>query len=95
MNWLSPCYVELNCNTKFVTLTGRKNLEWEGVYKPKQLKIISSIRASKLVKHGCLTYLAHIRDVEIEALSIKSIHVVSEFSEVFPNDLSGMPLIET
>ncbi|WMV41521.1 hypothetical protein MTR67_034906, partial [Solanum verrucosum] len=30
-------------------------------------------------------------DVEIEAPSIGSIHVVSEFSEVFPNDLPGMP----
>ncbi|WMV30378.1 hypothetical protein MTR67_023763 [Solanum verrucosum] len=30
-------------------------------------------------------------DVEIEAPSIDSIHVVSEFSEVFPNDLPGMP----
>ncbi|WMV09825.1 hypothetical protein MTR67_003210 [Solanum verrucosum] len=31
------------------------------------------------------------RDVEIEAPSIESIPVVSEFSEVFPNDLSSMP----
>ena len=38
-----------------------------------------------------MAYLAHIRDVEIEALSIGSILVVSEFIEVFPNDLPGMP----
>ena len=31
----------------------------------------------------------------MEAPSIGSLSVVSEFSEVFPNDLSGMPLIET
>ncbi|KAH0702090.1 hypothetical protein KY285_016368 [Solanum tuberosum] len=58
---------------------------------PKQAKIISSSRASKLVEQGCLAYLAHVRDVEIEALSIGSIPVVSEFSEVFPSDLPGMP----
>ncbi|WMV24940.1 hypothetical protein MTR67_018325, partial [Solanum verrucosum] len=57
-----------------------------------QAKIISSIRASKLVEEGCLAYLAHIRYVEIEAPSIESIPVVSEFSEMFPNDLPGMPL---
>ncbi|WMV54363.1 hypothetical protein MTR67_047748 [Solanum verrucosum] len=68
-----------------------EKLEWEGVYKPKQANI-SSIRASQLVDQGCLAYLAHIRDVEIEATSIGSIPVVSEFIEVFPNDLSGMPL---
>ncbi|WMV45901.1 hypothetical protein MTR67_039286 [Solanum verrucosum] len=63
----------------------------EGVYKPKQAKIISSIRARKLIGQGCLTYLAHIRDVEVDTLSIESIPVVSEFREVLPNDFSGMP----
>ncbi|WMV09679.1 hypothetical protein MTR67_003064, partial [Solanum verrucosum] len=62
-----------------------------GVYKPKQAKIISSIRARKLVGQGCLAYLAHIGDVEVESPSIESIRVVSEFREVFPNDLPGMP----
>ncbi|WMV19395.1 hypothetical protein MTR67_012780, partial [Solanum verrucosum] len=66
-------------------------LEWEGVYKPKQAKIISSIWDSKLVEQGFLVYFAHVRDVEIEAPSIGFIHVVSKFSEVFPNDLPGMP----
>ncbi|WMV49653.1 hypothetical protein MTR67_043038 [Solanum verrucosum] len=93
MAWLSPYYALLNCHTKSVTLEilGKEKLEWEGVYKPKKAKIISFIRASKLVEHGCLDYLAHVRDVEIEAPSIGSIPVVSKFSEVFPNDLLGMP----
>ncbi|WMV09691.1 hypothetical protein MTR67_003076 [Solanum verrucosum] len=92
MTLLCPYYVVLNYNTKSVTLEipGWEKLEWEGVYKPKQAKIISSIRASKLVEQGCLAYLAHIRDVEIEAPSIEFIHVVSEFSKVFPNDFPVM-----
>ncbi|WMV42565.1 hypothetical protein MTR67_035950 [Solanum verrucosum] len=93
MTWLSPYYVVLNCNTKSITLEipGRKKLEWEGVYKPKQAKIILFIQARKLVEQGCLSYLAHIRNVDFEAPSIESIHVVSEFREVFLNDLHGMP----
>ncbi|WMV19898.1 hypothetical protein MTR67_013283 [Solanum verrucosum] len=93
MTWLSPYYVVLNCNTKSVTLeiSGKEKLEWEGVYKSKQAKIISFIRASKLVEQGCLAYLAHIRDVEVESPSIESIPVVLEFREVFPNDLPRMP----
>ncbi|WMV19547.1 hypothetical protein MTR67_012932 [Solanum verrucosum] len=75
----------------FVDYT-REKLEWEGVYKPKQAKIISSIRARKLVGQGCLAYLAHIRDVEVESPSIESIPVVSKFREEFPIDLPGMPL---
>lgn len=40
----------------------RIKLKWEGVYKPKTTKIISSIRARQLVGMGCLDYLAHIMD---------------------------------
>ena len=46
------------------------------MYKPKQAKIISSIRARKLVGQGCLAYVAHIRDVKVETPSIESIPVV-------------------
>ena len=55
----------LSCNTKSVTLEilVKEKLEWEGVERPKQAKIISSIRASKLVGQGCLAYLAHVRDI--------------------------------
>ena len=83
----------LSCNTKSVTLEilGKEKLEWDGVERPKQAKIISSIRASKLVDHGCLAYLAHVRDIEIEAPSIRSISVVSKVNKVFPNNLPRMP----
>lgn len=62
----------------------------EGVYKPKKANIVSSIWDSKLIQQGCLVYLAHVRDAAIEAPSIGSIHIVSKFNEVFPNDLSSM-----
>lgn len=76
---MSPCYTRLNCNTKSITLIpDTERLEWEGVYKPKLAKIISSIRARKLVGQGCLAYLAHVWDVEVESPSINSITVVSE-----------------
>ncbi|WMV32336.1 hypothetical protein MTR67_025721 [Solanum verrucosum] len=48
-------------------------------------------RLRKLGGQGCLAYLAHIRDVEVESPSIESIPVVSDFKEVFPTDLPGMP----
>ncbi|WMV41517.1 hypothetical protein MTR67_034902 [Solanum verrucosum] len=44
----------------------------------------------ELVGQGCLTCLAHIRDVDVKYPSIESIHIVSKFKEVFPIDLTGM-----
>ncbi|WMV49658.1 hypothetical protein MTR67_043043 [Solanum verrucosum] len=93
MTWLYPYYTGFNCNTKSVTLEipGRERLEWDGVYMPKPAKIISFVWARKLMGQGCLDYLAHIQDVEVESPSIESIPVVSEFREVFPTNLPGMP----
>ncbi|WMV40784.1 hypothetical protein MTR67_034169 [Solanum verrucosum] len=92
MTWLSLYYVVLNCNAKFVTLEilDREKLEWEGVCKPKPTKVISFIWARKLVGQGCLVYLAHIRDVDIESPSIESIPAVSEFKEVFLTELNEL-----
>lgn len=60
MTWLSLYYVVLNCNAKYVTLEilGRERLEWEGVYKPKPAKVISFVRARKLVGQGCLAHFS-------------------------------------
>ena len=38
-----------------------------------------------------MAYLAHIRDTSIETPMLESIPGVSEFSEVFPTDLPGLP----
>lgn len=80
MTWLFPLYIRLNFNTKSVTLEilGRDRIKWEG--------IIFFIRAKNLVVQGCLAYLTHVWNVEVESPSIESIHVMSEFKEVFPTD---------
>ena len=54
--------------------------------------MISFLKARQLVQRGCLAYLAHIRDTSIETPMLESIPVVSEFSEVFPTNFSGLPL---
>lgn len=61
------------------------------MYKPKPAKVISCIQARKMVRQGCLAYLAHVRDVKAEFSFINSIHIMSEFKEVFPINLLGMP----
>ena len=51
MTCLSPYYIVLNWNTKYVTpeVLGRERLELEWVYKPNLAKVISSIRARNLL----------------------------------------------
>nr|XP_009798724.1 PREDICTED: uncharacterized protein LOC104244901 [Nicotiana sylvestris] len=47
--------------------------------------------AQQMVSKGCLAYLAHIINPELEPPALQSVPVVREFLEVFPDDLPGLP----
>ena len=40
---------------------------------------------------GCEAYIAHVIDTSISEVNLKNVPVVCEFSDVFPDDLSGLP----
>ena len=93
MTWRSPNFAILYCNTKTVTLAkpGTDPLVWEGDYTSTPARIISLLRAKRMVRKGCLAFLAHLRDDTTQVPSIESVSVVHEFLDVFPADLPGMP----
>ena len=93
MNWLSPIFAILDCNAKTVTLAkpGTDPLVWEGDYTSNPVRIISFLRAKKMVSWGFLAFLAHLRDDTTQVPSIESVSIVREFLDVFPADLPGMP----
>ncbi|XP_070049357.1 uncharacterized protein [Nicotiana tomentosiformis] len=47
--------------------------------------------ARHMGEKGCLAYLAYVRDTIAETPAIDSVHIVREFSDVFPSNLLGMP----
>ena len=93
MTWLSPNFAILDCNAKTVTLAkpGTDPLVWEGDYTPTPVRIISFLRAKRMVSKGCLAFLAHIRDDTTQVPSIEWVSIVRELLDVFPADLPGMP----
>ena len=93
MDWLSSYHAILNCHAKTITLAipGIPIVEWRGSLSHPSKGVISFLKARQLVQRGCLAYLANIRDTSIETPMLESIPVVSEFSEVFPIDLPGLP----
>ncbi|XP_070029922.1 uncharacterized protein [Nicotiana sylvestris] len=94
MDWLSPYYAILDCHAKTVTLAlpGLPHLEWRGTPSHSTSKVISYMKAQRMVDKRCLAYLAYVRDSSDEVSSMDSVPVVHEFLEVFLVDLPGMPL---
>ena len=59
---------------------------------PRQsLGIISIMNARKALRKRCKAFLAHIIDVEKEKIKLDDIPIVKEFSDIFSDELSGLP----
>nr|GFD31407.1 putative reverse transcriptase domain, aspartic peptidase domain protein [Tanacetum cinerariifolium] len=55
------------------------------------MQINSALQARTLLYHGCEGFLATIHDMTPEIPSIHDQPIVSEFPDVFPDELLGIP----
>ncbi|GJW28081.1 putative reverse transcriptase domain-containing protein [Tanacetum coccineum] len=94
MDWLSDNQAKIICNKKMVKLKS-PNGEVTCIYgdkKSRGLNLISTMKTIKCLRKGCMAYLAYVTEAkEIEKKEVSNIPVVSDFSDVFPDDLPGIP----
>ncbi|XP_070029316.1 uncharacterized protein [Nicotiana sylvestris] len=92
MDWLSAYHDILDCHAEIVTLAmpGLPWLEWSGALDYVPSRVISLLKAQRMVEKGCNAYLAFVRDVGVDTPAVESILVERNFPYVFPADLLGM-----
>ncbi|XP_063942644.1 uncharacterized protein LOC135150311 [Daucus carota subsp. sativus] len=56
-----------------------------------QVKLISALKAKKLLTKGCDGYLAFVKDTSKVESRIEDYVVVGEYADVFPDELPGLP----
>nr|GEU50030.1 putative reverse transcriptase domain-containing protein [Tanacetum cinerariifolium] len=66
---------------------------YHGSLPGKSMQIISALQACTLLSHGCEGFLATIHDTPSDVLSIHDQPIVSEFPDVFPDELPGIPSV--
>ncbi|XP_076947765.1 uncharacterized protein LOC143619804 [Bidens hawaiensis] len=93
MDWLTRHHVTNDCFSKRVIFgdLSRPKLVYQGIVPHKTLKIISALKARKLISHGCSRFLASIKDTSIIQKGIDNHPVVREYPDVFPEQLTGLP----
>ena len=94
MDWLVPYHASVDCFSKEVVFwpLGEPGFRFKGSRMHALPKVISALRAKRLLRKGCQGYLAYVVDARKEVLKWDDIPVVREFPDVFPEDLLGIPL---
>ncbi|QHO13950.1 DNA/RNA polymerases superfamily protein [Arachis hypogaea] len=93
MDWLAACHADVGCYSKTVKfdIPGISPFVFKGDDCPTLASIISSMSAMQLMDKGNQGFLAVVRDVNAEVPSLDQVPIVREFSDVFPDELPGMP----
>ena len=93
MDWLSHHKAQIDCTDKTVRfcVPGEAELCFRGSKPLNQPKMVSALSARRLLRKGCLGYLAYVRDVQKIVQNMEDIPVVCEYQDVFPDELPGIP----
>ncbi|KAL0537464.1 hypothetical protein IC582_026442 [Cucumis melo] len=93
MDWLSANHANIDCFGKEVVFNppSGASFKFRGVGMVCIPKVISAMKASKLLSQGTWGILASVVDIREPEVSLSSEPVVREYPDVFPDELPGLP----
>ncbi|XP_038889237.1 uncharacterized protein LOC120079128 [Benincasa hispida] len=93
MDWLATNHASIDCSCKEVIFnppTGA-SFKFKGVGTVVLPKVISTLKASRLFDQGAWGLMASVVDTREIKVTLTSEPIVRDFSDVFPEDLPGLP----
>ena len=93
MDWLASYHASVHCFEKEVVFRppGESEFLFKASCLPFMPRVISCIQANCLLRKGCQGFLASVVELQSGESEIGDIPIVREFSDVFPDDLPGLP----
>ncbi|XP_076942530.1 uncharacterized protein LOC143612428 [Bidens hawaiensis] len=92
MDWVAANQARVLCNEKAIEILtpNKKIIRIAGDKESGRIGIISKIKASHCLGKGCLAFMAYVTK-ELEPKKMEEVPIVSEFKDVFPDELPGIP----
>ncbi|KAA0059580.1 pol protein [Cucumis melo var. makuwa] len=93
MDWLAANHASIDCSRKEVAFNppSMASFKFKGEGSRSLPKVISAMRASKLLSQGTWSILASMVDTREVDVSLSSEPVVKGYPDVFPEELPGLP----
>ncbi|XP_059277631.1 uncharacterized protein LOC132031721 [Lycium ferocissimum] len=93
IDWLKSYYATVCCRTKILRFEfpNEPVIKWEGNSIVPRGRLISYLKARKMISKGYIYRLVRVRYSDAQAPALQSVSVFNEFPEVFPEDFFGVP----
>ncbi|XP_074277426.1 uncharacterized protein LOC141601064 [Silene latifolia] len=93
MDWLGRYDAKIDCRQKRVCLKGPKGIKvsYRGFVVRPKCKFIAVMTLNSCLRKKCSLILCQVRDMRVEESSASDIPVVGEFSDVFLDEILGLP----
>eukprot|EP00253_Pinus_taeda_P030790 PITA_30790 len=95
MDWLEKHWSLVDCKTKIIYYRDQEgnSKEMQGIKRPVQVRPITANQLVKCVRKGCQVYAIQVgyANTKDESASLNDIPVIQEFTDVFPEEIRGLP----
>eukprot|EP00253_Pinus_taeda_P014588 PITA_14588 len=95
MDWLEKHWSLVDCKTKIIYYQDQQGnrKEMQGIKQPVQVRPITANQLIKSIRKGCQVYAIQVGyvDSKDKSASLTSIPIIQEFTDVFPEEIPGLP----
>eukprot|EP00253_Pinus_taeda_P019224 PITA_19224 len=95
MDWLEKHWSLVDCKTKIIYYRDQQGnrKEMQGIKQPVQVHPITANQLMKCIRKGCQVYAIQVgyANFKDKSVSLNSIPVIQEFTDVFPEEIPGLP----
>ena len=94
IDFLGKYNAKIDCRKRGIIFSpyGEEEFSLYGQSRSSATKLLSAVKAWKMLANGCQGYLANIMDKDQEVkLSPKNVPIIREYVDVFPKDFPGFP----